>query len=209
MNTKQLSIFATIPFLLLQIIFATTIVVVVSNIISVISEQKAMAEGLTNTKQSLANATSINLNAAREQYLSVWNHTSFHSQFDTFVNSAQGYGIYQDHKSNVFKPGEDIILYSEPVGFSHVPVIVNNTKLYLINMTASIILSDKQGNVLFGKENIPILNVISHVQNTELYARIRLGQSSPFPSGQYVVTYILNDVPSEKSFKIVKDITVL
>jgi PsbP len=153
-----------------------------------------------------SNAT--DLNTAREQYLSAWTSSGFHSQFDIFVNSIDGYGIYQEHKSNIFKPGEDIILYVEPVGFSHVPVNINNTKLYLVNLTASIILSDTQGNILFGRENIPILDIVSHTQNTEMFARLRVGQSSPFPPGGYVITYILNDVPSGKSFKIVKNITV-
>jgi hypothetical protein len=147
---------------------------------------------------STTNAT--DLNTAREQYLTAWNSSGFHSQFDSFVNSAEGYGIYQEHKSNIFKPGEDIILYVEPVGFSH----INNTRLYLINLTASIILSDTQGNILFGRENIPILNIVSHTQNTEMFGRLRVGQSSPFPPGGYVITYILNDVPSGKSFKIVR-----
>jgi hypothetical protein len=153
-----------------------------------------------------SNAT--DLNTAREQYLSAWTSSGFHSQFDTFVNSTEGYGIYQEHKSNIFKPGEDIILYVEPVGFSHVPVNINNTKLYLVNLTASVILSDTQGNILFGRENIPILDIVSHTQNTEIFARLRVGQSSPFPPGGYVITYVLNDVPSGKSFKIVKNITV-
>jgi len=78
----------------------------------------------------------------------------------------------------------------------------------LINLTASIILSDTQGNILFGRENIPILNIVSHTQNTEMFGRLRVGQSSPFPPGGYVITYILTDVPSGKSFKIVKNITV-
>ena len=155
---------------------------------------------------SSTNAT--DLNTAREQYLTAWNRSGFHSQFDTFVNSTEGYGIYQEHKSNIFKPGEDIILYVEPVGFSHVPVNINNTKLYLINLTASIILSDTQGNILFGRENIPISSIVSHTQNTEMFARLRVGQSSPFPPGGYVITYILTDVPSGKIFKIVKNITV-
>jgi hypothetical protein len=172
---------------------------------------------LSNTSQPIASSSTpmggsstnaTDLNAAREQYISAWNRSGFHSQFDTFVTSTEGYRIYQEHKSNIFKPGEDIILYVEPVGFSHVPVNINNTKLYLINLTASIILLDTQGNILFGRENIPILNIVSHTQNTEMFARLRVGQSSPFPPGGYVISYTLTDVPSGKSFKIVKNITV-
>jgi hypothetical protein len=83
------------------------------------------------------------LKTAREQFLLAWNHTSFQNQFDTFVNSADGYGVYEEHKSNVFKPGEPIVLYVEPVGFTHMPIsdgggLTNNIKLYLINITAGI-----------------------------------------------------------------------
>jgi hypothetical protein len=160
----------------------------------------------SNSINTAANTT--DLKTAKEQYLSAWNRSGFHSQFDAFVNSTEGYGIYQEHKLNIFKPGEDIILYAEPVGFSHVPVNVNNTRLYLINLTASIILSDTQGNILFGKENIPVLGIVSHTQNTEMFARLRVGQSSPFPPGGYIITYTLTDVPSGKSFRIVKNISI-
>jgi len=149
------------------------------------------------------------LRAAREQYFSAWNRTEFHSQFDAYVNSTEGYGVYDVHKSNIFKPGEDIILYVEPVGFTYMPLRgENNTKLYLVNLTASIILSDKQGNVLFGKEDIPVLNVISHNKNTEVSAKLRLTQTSPFPSANYIISYVITDVHSGKSFKIVKNITI-
>jgi hypothetical protein len=43
------------------------------------------------------------LKAAREQLLLAWNRTVFKEQFDTFVNSADGYGVYEEHKSNVFR----------------------------------------------------------------------------------------------------------
>ena len=45
-------------------------------------------------------------------------NNSFYSAKDLFVVSKpQGYGIYNERNSNVFQPGEDIILYLEPVGF--------------------------------------------------------------------------------------------
>jgi len=155
------------------------------------------------------------LDDAREQLLLAWNRTGFRDKFDTYVNSADGYGVYQEHKSNLFKPGEPIVLYVEPVGFTHLPInggggngLNNNTKLYLIKMTAAIVLSDKQGNILLGKENIPLLNVISHNKNTELFMNLRVTQSTPFPAGEYVITYTITDVPSGKTFKIVKDIVI-
>jgi len=174
------------------------------------------------SSSSSSSATSqkviADFNTAREQLLLAWNSTGFRPQFDTYVNSADAYGIYEEHKSNVFKPGEPIILYVEPIGFTHMQIngdisnsnsnSNNNSKLYLINMTAGIVLSDKQGNILLGRENIPLLGVKSHHKNTELFANLRLTQSSPFPEGGYVITYTVTDAPSGKSFKIVKDILI-
>ncbi|VFJ12631.1 hypothetical protein [Candidatus Nitrosocosmicus franklandus] len=45
---------------------------------------------------------------------------TFSSAFDTFVNAdPQGYGVYDQRNSSTFSPGEDIILYIEPVGFEY------------------------------------------------------------------------------------------
>jgi hypothetical protein len=199
-----------------------TIVVILLLIVSVpltigISSNTPVASTIFQPQQAMAQKTTqkeiADFNAAREQLLLAWNRTGFRDQFDTYVNSADAYGIYEEHKSNVFKPGEPIILYVEPVGFTHMPIngisnSNNNSKLYLINMTAGIVLSDKQGNILLGRENIPLLGVMSHHKNTELFANLRLTQSSPFPAGDYVITYTVSDAPSGKSFKIVKDIVI-
>jgi len=45
---------------------------------------------------------------------------TFKSAFDTFVSSEPGgYGIYEERKSNVFKPGETFLLYVEPLGYTY------------------------------------------------------------------------------------------
>ena len=45
---------------------------------------------------------------------------TFSSAFYTFVNAdPQGYGVYDQRNSSTFSPGEDIILYIEPVGFEY------------------------------------------------------------------------------------------
>jgi hypothetical protein len=45
---------------------------------------------------------------------------TFRSAFDTFVSSEPGgYGIYEERKCNVFKPGETFLLYVEPLGYTY------------------------------------------------------------------------------------------
>jgi hypothetical protein len=110
----------------------------------------------SSPEQSITSADSnqtIDLEATRQQYLLACNNTAFSSQFDVFIEggSALGsYGVYREHvPATVFRPGETIVLYVEPVGFGHEPITDaskdddnSTTTLYLINMTADYIISD-------------------------------------------------------------------
>ena len=158
--------------------------------------------------------------AAQQQYLSAWNNTIFNSQFDVFVaeGSHLGYGLYREHvPANVFRPGETIVLYMEPVGFGHEPINTldgNNSDadgsrtLYLINMTADYIISDSDGTVLATIEDLPAASLISHRQNTEFSLTLTLSQEEPFPNGDYVISYLLHDHVTGQSFQIDRSITI-
>jgi hypothetical protein len=141
---------------------------------------------------------------------SVAGEQTFRSAFDTFVSSEPGgYGIYEDRKSNVFKPGETFLLYVEPLGYTYGTVTdEDGNTLYTMNFTLDFIISDKNGNVLGGQEDIPVSNIVSYHQNKELNLDISIDQSSPFPPGDYVITYRITDENSGKSFDITKDVTV-
>lgn len=159
--------------------------------------------------------------AARQQYLASWNNTGFTSQFDVFI--AEGtvglYGQYREHvPANVFRPGETIVLYMQPVGFGHQPLTetvqleatgdpVTRT-FYLINLTADYIISDPAGTVLTTIEDIPAGNIISHEQITELPMTLTLTQSQPFPAGDYIITYVMHDHVTGQSFQIDRPITI-
>ena len=135
---------------------------------------------------------------------------TFGSAFDTFVSSEPGgYGIYEERKSNIFKPGETFLLYVEPTGYTYGTVTdEDGNTLYTMNFTLDFIISDKNGNILGGQEDIPVSNIVSHHQNKELNLDISIDQSSPFPPGDYVITYRITDENSGKSFDITKDVTV-
>jgi hypothetical protein len=133
-------------------------------------------------------------------------NSTFRSVFDTFVvpGSVGGYGAYQEHNSSSFKPGEKILLYIEPAGFSYKPM----GSQYLMNFTADVSISDKAGHILGGFENLPISSIISHHQNKELILTVSLTQTTPFPPGDYVLKYTIHDVPSGNSFDILKNIVI-
>jgi hypothetical protein len=161
------------------------------------------------------------LEAARQQYLSAWNNTAFASQFDVFIaeGSDSGYGIYREHlPASVFRPGETIVLYVEPVGYGHQPITdasaqdgVNSTTtatLYLVNMTVDIIISDASGSQVETLEDLPGGSFYSHRQNTEFPLVVTLSQEQPFPVGDYIVTYVVNDQVTGQSFQIDRGITI-
>src|SRR5215204_2387152 len=132
----------------------------------------------TNMTTTTANATNVTatdnmtIEDARKLYLSVWNQTEFNATFSTFVEpfSAAGYGVYEE-RSNVFAPGETIVLYVEPVGFAHRQIIDeeggNNNTLYFMNMTADYEIAAANGTELQLIEDIQAGSITSHRPNTE------------------------------------------
>lgn len=181
-----------------------------------------------NNKSASTSAAATNLTAttnnmtiedAKELYLSVWNQTEFNATFSTFVEpfSAAGYGVYEE-RSNIFAPGETVVLYVEPVGFAHKQVIDeergsnNNTLLYLMNMTSNYKIAAANGTELelqLIEDEQGLRNITSHRPNTEMYLTLTLTpEVQPLPVGSYVITYSVIDEISGESFELEKDITV-
>lgn len=134
---------------------------------------------------------------------------TFRSTFDTFVNTdPQGYGVYDERDSSTFSPGEDIILYIEPVGFEYGTTGEGDESLYTINFSADFVISDSEGNVLTGQQGLPVSEIISHHQNKEVFIPFTISQTSPFPTDDYVITYTIHDSNSGNSFDIIKEITI-
>ena len=182
----------------------------------------------TTTSTTLANITAdtnmtatnnMTIEDAKELYLSVWNETEFNATFSTFIEpfSAAGYGVYEE-RSNIFVPGETIVLYVELVGFAHKQVIDeergsnNNTLLYLMNMTSDYKIAAANGTELelqLIEDEQGLRNITSHRPNTEMYLTLTLTpEVQPLPVGSYVITYSVIDEISGESFELEKDITV-
>jgi hypothetical protein len=203
------------------VIFPLGLVTLSISLILLSSSQISFAQApstpdLPLTQEGVNNNQLAELQAAKQQYLAVWNNTAFASQFDVFIEegSHAGYGVYREHvPANIFRPGETIVLYAEPVGFGYQPVAgeanVNNSGiLYRINMTADYIISDSAGTVLARIEDIPAGEIISHTKNTEFSLTLTLSQEEPFPVGDYIVTYVVHDQATGQSFQLQRQITI-
>lgn len=192
----------------------TTTSTTVANITAANNKSASTSAAATN----LTATTNMTIEDAKELYLSVWNQTEFNATFSTFVEpfSAAGYGVYEE-RSNIFAPGETIVLYVEPVGFAHKQVIDergsnNNTLLYLMNMTSDYKIAAANGTELelqLIEDEQSLRNITSHRPNTEMYLTLTLTpEVQPLPVGSYVITYSVTDEISGESFELEKDITV-
>ena len=173
----------------------------------------------TSATTNLTATNNMTIEDAKELYLSVWNQTEFNATFSTFVEpfSAAGYGVYEE-RSNIFAPGETIVLYVEPVGFAHKQIIDeergsnNSTMLYLMNMTSDYKIAAANGTELelqLIEDKQGLRNITSHRPNTEMYLTLTLTpEVQPLPVGSYVITYSVTDEISGESFELKKDITV-
>jgi hypothetical protein len=138
------------------------------------------------------------------------NETKFRSVFDTFVSSEpEGYGVYTERPLNVFKLGDEVIIYSEPAGYTYKTLTdENGTKLYGMKMTADMILTDRNGAEFGRQQDIPMTELISHHQNKELYFDLSLTGTDTLEPGDYIVKWIVTDENSGQTFDIVKEFTL-
>jgi hypothetical protein len=195
-------------------VFLISIVVTFSALLLILSNSNqslAQSSNLTNSNQSLAqssNLTNSNQSLAQSSNLTNSNQSLFSAKGLLVSSKSQGYGIYQERNSNVFRPGEDMILYIEPSGFTYKNLKDDQGNLlYSINFIIGATIYDKNGNYITGPLKFPF-DFISHHKNKEISFDFTIKQSSPFPSGDYIVKYTVTDINSGKSFDIVKSIKI-
>jgi hypothetical protein len=176
-----------------------------------VSRNETTIEGLNdNSNNSSAISPDSQFIKAREQYLRSWEQSNFSSEFDTFVipNSVNGYGIYDEHRSNIFKPGEPIVLYVEPIGFTHKKLTdESGNALYNVKLIPSVIISSKIDNKS-ASIDFPQFAFTSHRKNTEAELTITVTQNTPIPEGEYKILYTIKDAQSNKSFDIIKKVVI-
>jgi hypothetical protein len=176
-----------------------------------VSQNETTIEGLNdNSNKSSTISPDSQFIQAREQYLRSWEQSNFSSEFATFVipNTVNGYGIYDEHRSNIFKPGEPIVLYVEPIGFTHKKLTdESGNALYNVKLIPSVIISSAIDNKS-ASIDFPPFAFTSHRKNTEAELTITVTQNTPIPEGEYKILYTIKDAQSNKSFDIIKKVVI-
>ena len=147
--------------------------------------------------------------------------TIFHVVNDTFIEpgSANGTnGVYQPHKSKIFRPNETIELYTELVGMSQKRIIneTTNNIQYLTIVSATLNITDRQENVEvtstyrkrfspFGTESIDA--PLSHNDNVSYVFGFNPA-SPPLDPENYTMNFTITDNLSGETAVVTKDIII-
>ena len=161
------------------------------------------------TMLALATATQAQtieaLETAEAASQAAWEQLPLTERKVTFVKaSSTGYGMYDARDNNIFKPGEPIISYVEPIGFGWKPV---DGGKYEIGFVIDLALKTSDGTLVSDQKGFMSVKQESHEQNQEYSIDMTLTLESA-PPGNYTVTYTLHDTSSDEVSSFDQDFVV-
>ena len=125
-----------------------------------------------------------------------WEKTPLTVRRALFVaDHPQGFGMYQERASNVFKPGEALVVYAEPVGYGAKD---GGNGLLEFGFAVDFLIKSPDGQILTGQQDFAHLTQQSHIRNLEFMLLLTLNVTGA-PPGDYVVEYKLRDISGDKS----------
>src|SRR5580704_1854003 len=128
--------------------------------------------------------------------LGAWEKTPLTVRRALFVSDhPHGFGLYQERASNVFKPGEALVTYAEPVGYGAKDA---GNGLLEFGFAVDFLIKSPDGQILTGQQDFARLAQQSHVRNLEFMLLLTLNVTGA-PSGDYVVEYKLRDISGDKT----------
>jgi hypothetical protein len=144
-----------------------------------------------------ANGQSLDeVDKRRTALIEAWQQTPLTIRRAIFVKGEpRGFGLYEEHPSNEFRPGEKIVVYAEPVGYGWKDL---GNGLFQLGFVVDFLIKSKDGEVLAGKDNFMRIATDTHTRNLEFMVVLTLNMSSA-PAGDYVIEYKLHDIASDKT----------
>ncbi|MDQ0474544.1 hypothetical protein [Labrys wisconsinensis] len=140
--------------------------------------------------------TLADVEARQQAVIEAWEKTPLTQRRAIFVTARpSAYGAYVERSSNVFKPGEPLVTYVEPVGYLWKETAPDT---YSFGILADFLVTSPSGDVLGGKEGFVRYVQESHYRNQELMLTLTLNLTGA-PPGKYIVKYTIHDVNSAKA----------
>jgi hypothetical protein len=145
------------------------------------------------------------INALQDAVADAWQRMPLTERRVVFVAaSPEGYGVYEERKSTVFKAGEKLITYVEPIGYTWT---ANADGTYTYGVAVDFLVKRSDGKVLGGQEKFLKFTRRSRVRNQELMLVLSLSLDGIKP-GEYMVEYKLYDNQSSKESRFMQNFTI-
>jgi hypothetical protein len=110
-----------------------------------------------------------------------------------------GYAMYEPKQDSVFKPGETLLSYVEPVGLTWKDASAKG-KLET-RFTVDLDIVNPKGEVLATRKAFGDFTFTGYLRNQEIYATLTVDVSGA-PAGDYVLRFRFNDINSGKSASV-------
>lgn len=150
---------------------------------------------LASFAQSVAAQDLAALDRAEAALVGVWEQMPLSFRNVTFVDGdPAGYGIYRARANAVFGPGEQILVYAEPLGYGWQ---ANPDGTYSFGFEVDVFILDSNRQVLLGQENFERLEMVSRHRNREFMLTLLLNLSGA-PAGEYFLEYRVRDLAQGK-----------
>jgi hypothetical protein len=144
------------------------------------------------------------IDALRLAVTDAWGKMPLTIQRAIFVTRpASANGDWTERASNVFKSGEDIHTYVEPVGYTWKP----KGEMFDFGMNVDFVLKAADGKILGGQENFSHVTLTNHMKVQEFFLNLKLSPDG-FPPGKYAIEYTLHDQGSDKVAKFALPFTI-
>jgi hypothetical protein len=146
-----------------------------------------------------------NLDELQQDVIDAWEKMPLVVRRAIFVTEQPAMiGAYSERRSSVFKSGEKLLTYMEPVGYTWTP----RGNMFDFGLSADFILKSADGKILGGQDNFAKVSLSSRTKLQELMFNLTMSLDGADP-GKYILEYRLHDQGSDKSVTVDQPFTIV
>jgi len=140
-------------------------------------------------------STGKDFDALQSAVTDAWENMPLTARHVMFVaKTPENYGAWVERPTNVFKVGEKLITYAEPIGYTWKP----RGDTYDFGLTTDFAVKSADGKILGGQEKFFKVEKSSHAKMQELMLTMTMSLDG-ITAGKYVLEYTLHDNGSDKT----------
>ena len=142
--------------------------------------------------------------AAEQQVAAAWDAMPLTFRKTLFASGIEAYGVYTPKDGSSFAPGEQIVVYAEPVGYGY---RTNADGTFGFGFNFDLVVKTEDGEIVAGKDQFATFELTSNTQNREFLVSLTLTLNEA-PAGNYVLEYLAHDIASDETATISMPFTI-